>query len=78
MVVLINGLEKMELLKFHGDEIKIVPHGFKVFGTSKSCKNEILISESGKILLIQGHPEYETKFVFLRLNLFYWMASKGG
>jgi len=58
--------ENLELLKFHGDEIKIVPHGFQVFGSSKSCKNEILISESGKILLIQGHPEYETKFVFLR------------
>jgi GMP synthase-like glutamine amidotransferase len=62
----VSRKEKLELLKFHGDEIKIVPQGFKVLGTSESCKNEILVSESGKILLIQGHPEYETKFVFLR------------
>jgi len=58
--------DDLEIMKLHGDEIRNLPNDFQQYGTSPSCKNEILISDTNNVLLIQGHPEYETKFVFVR------------
>jgi arginyl-tRNA--protein-N-Asp/Glu arginylyltransferase/GMP synthase-like glutamine amidotransferase len=71
------GIEKQKYLKIseaHGDEISEYPdekYKIKLFGSSKSCKNEIMVDEKEKILLIQGHPEYHPQFNSHRVAKFY-------
>ena len=71
------GIEKKKYLKIseaHGDEISEYPdekYKIKLFGSSKSCKNEIMVDEKEKILLIQGHPEYHPQFNSHRVAKFY-------
>ena len=71
------GIEKQKYLKIseaHGDEISEYPdekYKIKLFGSSKSCKNEIMVDEKEKILLIQGHPEYHPQFNSHRVVKFY-------
>ena len=63
-----SGIEKKKILRIseaHGDEIDKYPdekYHIKLYGSSKSCKNEIMVDEQEKILLIQGHPEYHPEF----------------
>ena len=63
-----SGVEKKKILRIneaHGDEIDKYPdekYKIKLYGTSKSCKNEIMVDDQEKILLIQGHPEYHPEF----------------
>ena len=63
-----SGIEKKKILRIseaHGDEIVKYPdekYHIKLYGSSKSCKNEIMVDEQEKILLIQGHPEYHPEF----------------
>ena len=63
-----SGVEKKKILRIneaHGDEIVKYPdekYKLKLYGTSKSCKTEIMVDEQEKILLIQGHPEYHPEF----------------
>jgi len=72
------GIEKKKYLKIseaHGDEISEYPdekYKIKLFGSSKSCKNEIMVDEKEKILLIQGHPEYHPQFNSHRVAKFYF------
>ena len=71
------GIEKKKYLKIseaHGDEISEYPdekYKIKLFGSSKSCKNEIMVDEKEKILLIQGHPEYHPQFNSHRVAKFF-------
>jgi len=63
-----SGIEKKKILRIneaHGDEIVKYPdekYHIKLYGSSKSCKNEIMVDDQEKILLIQGHPEYHPEF----------------
>ena len=63
-----SGIEKKKILRIseaHGDEIVEYPdekYHIKLYGSSKSCKNEIMVDDQEKILLIQGHPEYHPEF----------------
>ena len=63
-----SGVEKMKILRIneaHGDEVIKYPdekYKIKLYGSSKSCKTEIMVDEQEKILLIQGHPEYHPEF----------------
>ena len=72
-----TGIEKKKFLKIseaHGDEISEYPeekYKIKLFGSSKSCKNEIMVDETEKIFLIQGHPEYHPEFNSNRVAKFF-------
>ena len=63
-----SGVEKMKILRIneaHGDEVVKYPdekYKITLYGSSKSCKTEIMVDEQEKILLIQGHPEYHPEF----------------
>ena len=63
-----SGVENKKVLRIceaHGDEIDKYPdekYKLKLYGSSKSCKNEIMVDDQEKILLIQGHPEYHPEF----------------
>ena len=71
------GIEKQKYLKIseaHGDEISEYPdekYKIKLFGSSKSCKNEIMVDEKEKLFLIQGHPEYHPQFNSHRVAKFF-------
>ena len=72
-----SGVEKKKILRIneaHGDEInKYAEEKYKIklYGSSKSCKNEIMVDEQEKILLIQGHPEYHPEFNSNRVAKFF-------
>lgn len=72
-----SGVEKRKKLRIceaHGDEITQLPeekYKIKIFGTSKSCKIEIMVNEKENILLIQGHPEYHPEFNSHRVAKFF-------
>jgi GMP synthase-like glutamine amidotransferase len=71
------GIEKKKFLKIneaHGDEISEYPddkYKIKLYGSSQSCKNEIMVDDNEKILLIQGHPEYHPEFNSHRVAKFF-------
>ena len=71
------NIDKKKYLKIseaHGDEISKYPeekYKIKLYGSSKSCKNEIMVDEKEKILLIQGHPEYHPQFNSHRVAKFF-------
>ena len=55
----------MRICEAHGDEIdKYAEEKYKIklYGSSKSCKSEIIVDDQEKIFLIQGHPEYHPEF----------------
>ena len=72
-----NFNEKKKFLKIseaHGDEITKFPedkYKFRLYGSSKSCKNEIMVDDKEKIFLIQGHPEYHPQFNSHRVAKFF-------
>ena len=72
-----SGVEKKKFLRIneaHGDEIVVYPdekYKIKLYGTSKSCKCEIMADDQEKILLIQGHPEYHPSFNANRVAKFF-------
>ena len=72
-----SGVEKKKILRIseaHGDEIgKYADEKYKIklYGSSKSCKNEIMVDDQEKILLIQGHPEYQPAFNSNRVAKFF-------
>ena len=63
-----SGVEKRKILRInegHEDEVVKYPeekYKIKLYGSSKSCKTEIMVDDQEKILLIQGHPEYHPEF----------------
>ena len=69
------GLSKfLKISEAHGDEITEYPdekYKIKLYGSSKSCKNEIMVDEKEKIFLIQGHPEYHPQFNSHRVAKFF-------
>ena len=72
-----NFKDKKKFLRIseaHGDEITKFPedkYNFKLYGSSKSCKNEIMVDDKEKIFLIQGHPEYHPQFNSHRVAKFF-------
>lgn len=54
------------IVEAHGDEIIKLPDGFKNFGSSKLCKNELIVSEDLRYLAFQGHPEYDAEYIAAR------------
>lgn len=61
--VLPDKSKRLCVVEAHGDEIKKLPRGFRNLVSSKTCKNEFIVSESGRYLAIQGHPEYSAEFI---------------
>ena len=72
-----SGIEKKKILRIneaHGDEVVKYPdekYKIKLYGSSKSCKIEIMVDEQEKMLLIQGHPEYHPEFNSHRVAKFF-------
>ena len=72
-----SGVEKKKILRIneaHGDEVVKYPdekYKIKLYGSSKSCKTEIMVDEQEKMLLIQGHPEYHPEFNSHRVAKFF-------
>jgi GMP synthase-like glutamine amidotransferase len=63
-----SGVEKMmsfKAMEDHGDEVKTIPlnNNMKLYGSSKSCKNEIFVSDDERFFTIQSHPEFTPKFL---------------
>lgn len=54
------------IVEAHGDEITKLPKSFKNFGSSKLCKNELIVSEDSRYLAFQGHPEYDADYIAAR------------
>ena len=59
----LQGLQKFEgaalmMPEHHQDYVETVPTGFELLAASESCKVEAMVSECGKILCFQFHPEY--------------------
>ena len=80
-----SGVEKKKILRIneaHGDEIVKYPdekYKIRLYGSSKSCKTEIMVDDQEKILLIQGHPEYHPEFNSNRvakLFLKFWLKKE--
>lgn len=64
-----SGVEKkdyMYLYQSHGDEVTEIPQGFKLTGSSPSCKVEVIVSDDERYFCIQGHPEYDIPFTTAR------------
>jgi GMP synthase-like glutamine amidotransferase len=55
----------------HGDEVTVFPDFMKNYASSDTCKNEVLVSNDHRYLLIQGHPEYVPQFTFVRVYKFF-------
>ena len=72
-----SGVEKKKKLRIceaHGDEIVKYPeekYKVKLYGSSNSCKTEIMVDDQEKMLLIQGHPEYLPAFNSNRVAKFF-------
>lgn len=49
--------------QFHGDEVSELPPDFTVVSSSANCRVEIMVSNDGRCLAIQCHPEYSVGFV---------------
>ena len=58
--------EYLNIWQAHGDEITSTPNKYTHMGYSESCKQEVIVSENNKALLIQGHPEYDPFFLLCR------------
>ena len=60
--------ELLKMCEAHGDYIDSFPdnYGLNIYGTSNSCKCEIMVDNKEKIFLIQGHPEYYPPFLVVR------------
>lgn len=67
----------LRLCEAHGDFIDEYPekYGFKLMGTSASCKCEILVDKNEKIFMVQGHPEYFSPFNFNRIGKIFLLRS---
>jgi len=65
-----SGIRKcgcMNIFEIHLDEVVETPKTMKKLSYSDSCCCEILVSEDGRFLTLQGHPEYTPEFFFFRL-----------
>ena len=64
-----GGSKRICVVEAHGDEIKEIPRGFRNVVSSKTCKNEFIVSENGQYLAIQGHPEYSAEFIATKMAM---------
>jgi GMP synthase-like glutamine amidotransferase len=65
-----SGVEKrktISVFEIHSDEVTLMPKDMVLYGSSKTCKNEIFVSKDKRIFSIQGHPEYSPEYMFFRL-----------
>jgi GMP synthase-like glutamine amidotransferase len=65
----VKKTQSLNIMQAHGDECTFIPDELKIknYGKSDSCYNEVLVCEDERILLIQGHPEYEPSFNIERI-----------
>jgi GMP synthase-like glutamine amidotransferase len=64
-----SGVEKQSsiaLSQCHSDEVTVMPKEMILYGSSKSCKNEIFLSKDKRLFTVQGHPEYSPEHLFFR------------
>ena len=54
---------RLSIVEAHGDEITELPLGFRTLASSNTCRNEFIVSENGRYLGLQGHPEYSPEFI---------------
>ena len=71
-------MKNLRLCEAHGDFIDEYPekYGFKLMGTSASCKCEVLVDKEEKILMIQGHPEYFSPFNYNRIGKLFLLRTE--
>ena len=48
--------------QFHIDEVDSIPHNFTIIGSSKTCRNECMVSSDKRILSFQFHMEYSPEY----------------
>jgi len=63
----VKPVKRLKIHQFHGDEITKFGKEFKLYASSESCKNEILVSLDNRYFCIQGHAEYQRDFVVNRI-----------
>jgi GMP synthase-like glutamine amidotransferase len=70
--------DTMKICEAHGDYIDTWPEEFKVnlYGTSDSCRCEVMGDTKEKVFLIQGHPEYHPQFLVNRAVDWYLSFEK--
>jgi GMP synthase-like glutamine amidotransferase len=52
----------MVINKAHGDEVTEYPEMFSNLAESDLCKNEMLVSQDQRILVMQSHPEFSSTY----------------
>lgn len=69
----VNKAQTLNLMQAHGDECTFIPESLKIknYAKSDSCLNEVMVCDSERILLVQGHPEYHPLFNIERMVPFY-------
>ena len=74
----VNKVQSLNIMQAHGDECTFIPEDLKIknYAKSDNCLNEILVCESERILLVQGHPEYHPLFNIERMVPFYLIREK--
>lgn len=53
----------LKINQMHQDIVSRAPEGFKAFASTPICENHGMISEDGRIVTIQGHPEFTLDFM---------------
>jgi GMP synthase-like glutamine amidotransferase len=73
-------VDSLVILEAHGDHVVSLPdydlYKFKSYGTSESCKIEMIVSENERIFALQGHPEYHPEFNICRVASLFCMMRK--
>ena len=62
----LNG-DVMNLIVIHQDQIIELPPGFQTIAENDFCPNSMIVAD-GKMLGIQGHPEFSKEFCRFRAN----------
>jgi len=70
----VSPRKEYAVMEAHGDEVVDLPDYFLNYGSSLSCKNEVIVSNDCRYFLVQGHPEYQLEFNIQRA----WKFIAGG
>jgi GMP synthase-like glutamine amidotransferase len=57
----LRGYDSLIVTQTHSDEVSKVPNKFQAISSSDNCKHEIIVSECGRFLGMQCHPEFTTR-----------------
>ncbi|CAO3621239.1 unnamed protein product [Mucor hiemalis] len=49
----------LRLNQFHQDHVPVLPKGFKTLASTHHSPNQIVVSENGQCISVQGHPEFD-------------------